>query len=262
MGRIVVHGRNYETNIKKKKGPAEAKKAKITAKHLSKIVMALKKGPAEESLNNELSRSIKAALKDNVPRATIDTRIKKALESSEDVEELEMQGYGNGGFPVIVQCLTENTNRTRTAVREAFKDCNAKVGLDGCVDHMFNKCAVIKFEGADEETIFEASMEAEVEDCVAVEDGVEVIALPQNLHSTLDVLEKQGFEASSSGVEFRPLEEKKLSKEGTYDALRLQHFLNEIDDVTDVHIAGELEDDVELNFNHYGKPLAYGKKGM
>merc|ERR1719495_1010014 len=99
-----MRGRNYEKNIKQKKGPADAKKNRLTAKHLQKIVLCLRQGGADEETNLSLKRTIKMALKDNVPRSTIDTRIKKAMEGKEVIQEVTIGGYGQGGAAFLVQC--------------------------------------------------------------------------------------------------------------------------------------------------------------
>ena len=105
---VLRRGRNYETNIRKKKGPAERKLAKLTAKHLRLIVMAMKEGGPDPSVNSMLNRNIRAALKDNIPRDTIDRRIKAFTEKKETFEEVEVQGYGPGGAAVVIEAMTDN----------------------------------------------------------------------------------------------------------------------------------------------------------
>eukprot|EP00448_Togula_jolla_P008944 CAMPEP_0170599686 /NCGR_PEP_ID=MMETSP0224-20130122/16934_1 /TAXON_ID=285029 /ORGANISM="Togula jolla, Strain CCCM 725" /LENGTH=355 /DNA_ID=CAMNT_0010924363 /DNA_START=41 /DNA_END=1108 /DNA_ORIENTATION=+ len=258
LSRIGMRGRNYETNIRKKKGPAELKKARITAKYLRLITLALKDGQPDEELNPPLARAIKAALKNNVPRNTIDNRIKKFVEGAETVEEIDLGGYASGGAAVMVQCATDNVARAREAVATAFKTAGGNVGSAGCVDHAFNKLGVLIFEDIDEEKVIEASLEAEAEDCETLEDGtVQVTTSPQNFHAAVEAFENQGLEPSSSSVEFIPVAPTKLDTAATYETLRLLHLLDEIDDVHDVHHNGVLEDDVELVMNNYGLPWSY-----
>mmetsp|Transcript_9252 Transcript_9252/g.19853 ORF Transcript_9252/g.19853 Transcript_9252/m.19853 type:complete len:261 (+) Transcript_9252:1-783(+) len=255
-----MRGRNYETNIKKKKGPAEAKKARITRKHLNKVILAVREGGPDPAINNNLDRAIRDAMKDNVPRSTVDNRIKKYVEDKQVINEVSVSGYGTGGAAVMVQCVTDNTNRLRTAVREAFKEAGGQVGNDGCVDHLFNKQGIIRFEGVDEEALVEASMEADVEDCVAKENGVtEIITLPENLQSTVQAIADQGYEPVDSNIVFNPLQEATLNKEGVYVIKHLIHLLEDIDDVQDIHHNGLLTDDVELKYNAYGYAVNYEK---
>eukprot|EP00401_Gymnodinium_catenatum_P077806 CAMPEP_0117592554 /NCGR_PEP_ID=MMETSP0784-20121206/72136_1 /TAXON_ID=39447 /ORGANISM="" /LENGTH=339 /DNA_ID=CAMNT_0005394367 /DNA_START=36 /DNA_END=1055 /DNA_ORIENTATION=+ len=263
-GRVVVRGRNYETNIKHKKGPAEQKKRKVTAKHLGYIILAVRAGGPDEADNPRLKTCIRLALKDNVPRSTIDKRIKKFVSQKETISEISLGGYGPGGAAVMVRCVTDNTNRCRTEVREAFKNVDGQLGQEGCVAHCFNERGLIRFEGADEEVVMEASMEADVEDCTTASDGaIEAITLPENIHNAVEAFEQQGLEASSSDVEFAPVTEAELDEAGTYEMTRLLFLLDEVDDVQDVHHTGKMLDGVELKFNPYGMPFTYerAKKG-
>lgn len=111
---VLCRGRNYETNIRKKKGPAERKLAKLTAKHLRLIVMAMKEGGPDPAVNSMLNRNIRAALKDNIPRDTIDRRIKAFSEKKEAFEEVEVQGYGPGGAAVVIEAMTDNMRPGRS----------------------------------------------------------------------------------------------------------------------------------------------------
>lgn len=262
-GRVVVRGRNYETNIKKKKGPAEARKARITRKHLSTVIICVREfGPNPET-NPGLARAIKVALKDNVPRTTIDNRIKTFVDGKESITELTIGGYGVGGSAVMVECVTDNTNRCRTDVREAFKEIGGQVGADGCVDHVFSKQGVIRFEGVEEEKVVEAAMEAEIEDCRTRDDGsVEVVTLPENINSAAEALEKSNLDPVEQGIKYVPLTEAKLDEASSYEMKRLLFLLEDLDDVQEVHHNAALED-IELQFNPYGIPLAYKsvKKG-
>jgi len=263
-GRIVVRGRNYEKNIKLKKGPAEAKKAKITAKHLKVIMLACKEGGADESINSRLKNAIKSALKDNVPRSTIDNRLKKFTEGSDTLIEIVVGGYAQGGAAFMVECVTDNNSRCRTEVREAFKAAHGSVGNDGCVDHLFKKTGILRFEGVDEETIVEASMEAEVEDCVAKDDGtIEVTTEPENFSAAAEAFADQGLEPSYSSIDYVPLMDANPNDEGTYETKHLLHLLDDIDDVQDVHHNAILPESPELMFSNYGIPFSWerAKKG-
>lgn len=257
-GRTIVRGRNYETNIKKKKGPAERKQAKVTAKHLRNITMAVRDGGPDPSANSMLSRFIKNALKDNVPRDTVDRRIKAFTEQKESFNELEIQGFSLGGAALIVDTMTDNTNRTRSQVTECFKEANGQVSKVG--DHIFQKVGVLEFEESDEEKVLEASMEAdaEVEDIVTREDGiVEATTLPENFHSAVSAFEGAGMEPSKSEQVVRVQVEATLNHEQSYELLKLLHLLEDLDDIGEIHHNAVLADDVELKLSNYGVPLAY-----
>lgn len=257
--RVIVYGRNYETNIKKQKGPAEARKAKITRKHLGAITLAVREGGPDEGTNSRLKTAIRLALKDNVPRTTVDKRIKKFIDDKETIDELCLSGYASGGAAVMISVVTDSTARCRTEVREAFKDANGKMGNDGAVDHCFTKQGVLRFEGTTGDAVMEAALEveAEVEDCFEEGDEVVVTTLPENLHSSVQALEGVDFELKESGLEYVPQTEAILNEEGTYETLRLLHLLEGIDDVQDVHHNGVLKEGVELMFSPYGIPFSF-----
>jgi len=249
-GRVIVKGRNYEKNIRGKKGPAERKQAKLTAKHLRLIVLALKEGGPDPSTNNLLSRYIKAALKDNLPRDTIDRRIKAFTDKKESFEEVEVQGYGPGGAALIIEAMTDNMNRTRGAIKDAFKEVNGEVKNVG--DHIFARQGVLEFEGVGEEKVFE--------DIVTRDDGVvEVTTLPELFHKTVAAFEDAGLEPSKSEVQRRVQVEASLNHEQSYEVLRLLHELEECDDIGEVHHNAVFADDCELQYGNYGVVLEYSK---
>lgn len=259
-GRVVVYGRNYEKNIKTKKGPREARDAKITKKHLSRIQICLQQSSGIVEGNAPLDRLIRAALKENVPRATIDNRIKKFKEEKVAIDEVIFGGYGTGGTAILVQCTSDNKNRTRTLVATAFKDAGGQMGVPGCVDNIFQKRGVLRFEGVPEDKVLEAGLEAEVEDTIAGEDGeIQAITTPENLHSAAASFTDQGLEPKSYEHEYAVLDKRQLDEEKTYDLKYLIHLLEELDDVEDVYHNGEMVEDVELKFSPYGVPFEWKK---
>jgi len=258
-GRIVVRGRNYETNIKKKKGPADIARGRVTGKHLNKIIMACKEGMPDEDANPTLKRLIKLALKDNVPRSTIDRRIKTFVDGKEAIDEINVSGVVHGAG-VIVECVTSNSNRCRMDVRKCFTDAGFEIGSGNSCDHLFNKLGVITYADADEDAVVEAAMEADVEDCEAKEDGtVQVLTLPENFHSTMEALEKQDLEPSVSEVRYLPTMEAQLNDQQTYEFKTLLHYLDEVDEVQDIHHNAILTDQ-EITLDTYGRPVKFKPK--
>jgi len=263
--RVIVRGRNYEKNIKNQKGKAEAAKAKLKDRHLRKIIVAVRENGPDEADNPQLKRLIRAALRDNVPRSTIDGRIKKFLSDGETVVEISMAGYGPAGTSVIVDCVGSSSVNMRADVSKAFKQVGLQVGNDGCNDHMFNKQGVMRYSsetGVEEEALVEVSMEADVEDVLPSGDEFEVITLPENLQDAVDTFTEKGLEPSSFDIRMAPLTEMELDEEQTYELKRLLHYLGEVDDVQDVHHNGQLVDGVELTVTNYGHPMTYDKAGL
>jgi YebC/PmpR family DNA-binding regulatory protein len=252
-----VFGRNYECNIKGKKGPAERLKAKITAKHLRNIIACCREGGPDESSNSRLSRLIKAAIRENVPRDTITRRIKALSESKDALIEMEISGIGVQGVAVVVNATTDNAVRCRQLVKEAFKSVNGKVGNDGSLSHIFRQEGVFMFEGVDEDTVMEAGMEAEVEDVQEVDGKWKCTTLPENFNAAMDAFDAASLEPVSSGVETVSDVPQDLNEEGTYELLRLVHLLEDLEDVDDVHHNGILQEGVELTMNQYDIPMKF-----
>eukprot|EP00929_Paragymnodinium_shiwhaense_P007394 TRINITY_DN111295_c0_g1_i1.p1 TRINITY_DN111295_c0_g1~~TRINITY_DN111295_c0_g1_i1.p1 ORF type:complete len:346 (-),score=84.07 TRINITY_DN111295_c0_g1_i1:126-1163(-) len=248
QGRIARKSRNYESNIKYKVGPAQAKQARTVKRHMARIGIAIREGGGTDEENNPaLKAAIKRALKDNVPRAPID----KKLKAKDDAETTEfyMGGFGPNGVAVLIHCVTDNQQETRVAVGKAFKAVAGQVGNDGSVDYCFNKQGTIRFEGVNEEAVMEASLEADVEDCEPLDDGgVQVTTAPDKFHAALKVFESQGLEPAFAEVEFVPLNMAELDKKGTYNIKRMLHELEESDGVQSIHHNGEFLDGIELQF--------------
>jgi len=254
--RMAPHARLKQI-LKKKDGVANV--ARIRDRHIKAIVVAVKTGGGLTSSswsNPRLDRAIKAALKDNVPRSAIDGRLKKA--SDEELVELTMQGYSQGGAAVIVECVGSNEAALREFVTKVFTKCGAKVGRSNCVDVLFKRQGTLRFEGYSEDEVLEASMDAEVEDFFLAEDGVpEVATLPDQFHTTLSSFEEIGVPPSSAQVETLPLSEHDLSKGDAYETLRLLVLLEELDGVQTVQSNANLPDDLELANDFYGNPRSW-----
>ncbi|CAK0811034.1 unnamed protein product, partial [Prorocentrum cordatum] len=255
-GRIVVFGRNYECNIKGKKGPAEIAQGKVTARHLRGILKCAREGGADESSNNRLNRLIRAAVRENVPRDTI-SGLKALTETKEAFLELEISGVGPQGVAVVVNATTDNAVRCRRDVSETFKASGGKVGNDGCMSHIFREEGIFIFEDVSEDAIMEASMEAEVEDVQEVDGKWKCTTLPENFNAAMDAFDAAGLEPVSSSVQTVSDVPVVLNEEGTYECMRMLHMLDDLDDVEDVHHNAILQEGVELVMNQYGLPLKW-----
>lgn len=253
------HGRRT-TNIAKRKAISDVSVTRGRDRHLRAIVYAIKLGSgiADPEINVYLERAIKKALKENVPRSTIDTRIKKFVSEGEQVFQMNIQGTGPGGAAIMVDCVGTNEKAVREIVTKAFNKCGGQVGRDNCVDFMFQKQGVLHFDGISEDKVMEAAMDAEVEDCRVLDDGVvEIVTLPENLHASTSSFEERGIQPSSAQVEIVPLSETELSPGDAYDTLRLLFFLEELGDVQAVHTNAMIPDDTELVNGENGRPQSW-----
>ncbi len=165
-------GRAYQ-NRKESIAKTSDAKAKIYSRYGREIYVCAKNGGIEPDANLALRHLIEKAKKDQVPAHVIDKALDKAKGGAgEDFVIVRYEGFGPGGCMVIIDCLTDNNNRTFGDVRLCFTKTGCKIGTQGTVSHMFNHCAVLEFKGNDEELILDSLMNADIEvNDIELEDG-------------------------------------------------------------------------------------------
>ena len=184
-------GHSKWANIKHRKGAQDAKRGKIFTKIIREITVAAKSGGGADPANNpSLRTAIDKALGANMKKDTIEHTIKKATGALDGVnyENVLYEGYGPGGCAVMVDCLTDNRNRTVAEVRHAFTKAGGNLGTDGSVAYMFNKIGIISYTAdVDEDQIMEAALDAGAEDVIAHEDGsIDVLDVVAVVNEILD----------------------------------------------------------------------------
>ncbi len=192
-----MSGHSKFANIKHKKERTDAKKGKVFTKLGREIAVAVKEGGPDPSVNGKLRDVIAKCKSNNMPNDTITRSIKKAAgeDSAVVYEAITYEGYGPGGVAVIVECLTDNKNRTAANVRHAFSKSGGNMGTTGCVSFMFDKKGQILVElteGMDEELMMQA-LEAGAEDFSTDVDTVKLTA-PENFSQVRQTLEEAGIE--------------------------------------------------------------------
>ncbi|GIO44595.1 MULTISPECIES: YebC/PmpR family DNA-binding transcriptional regulator [Paenibacillus] len=188
-------GRKWN-NIKEKKASKDANTSRIYAKFGVEIYVAAKKGEPDPESNRALKVVLERAKTYNVPKAIIDRALDKAKGSGEETyEDLRYEGFGPNGSMVIVDSLTNNVNRTASAVRAAFNKNGGNMGVNGSVSYMFDSTAVIGVAGKTLDEVFELLMEADVEvrDIVEEEDTVIVYAEPDQFHEVQEAFRASGI---------------------------------------------------------------------
>ena len=176
-------------NIQHRKGAQDAKRGKIFTKLIKEIVVAAKMGGGVIENNPSLRTVIDKALAANMKRDTIDNAIKRGAGDLDGVnyEEVRYEGYGLGGTAIMVDCLTDNRNRTVADVRHAFSKYGGSLGTDGSVSYMFSKQGFISFASGDEDTIMEVAIESGADDVITNDDGsVDVMTAPDDFFSVKD----------------------------------------------------------------------------
>lgn len=165
-------GRSFE-NRKHSIAKTAAQKSKLYSKYGKMLYVAAKNGVPDPESNPSLKSLMEKAKREQVPAHVIDKALEKAKGAGgEDYSESRYEGFGPGGCSVIVDCLTDNPNRTITDVRNCFNKCSAKLGNTGSVSHLFDHLAVFSFKGGEQDQVLEAMLEADVDvDDVEEEDG-------------------------------------------------------------------------------------------
>ncbi len=243
-----MSGHNKWSSIKHKKGAADAKRGKIFSRISKEIIIAAKEGGGDPDLNARLRSAVAAAKAANMPNDNIDRAIKKGLGGGEgtQLDSLTYEGYAAGGVAVIVNCLSDNRNRTAADIRSFFTRHNCNLGNTGAVSWKFHRKARFIIEGADadEEKLFNLLLEggADVED-ISVDDGVaEITAAPEAFSDILKILEDNKIQASESTITLIPENTTVISDINT--ARSVQKFLDALEDYDD---AQEVVNDMELS---------------
>lgn len=187
-------GRKWN-NIKEKKASKDANTSRIYAKFGLEIYVAAKKGEPDPESNRALKVVLERAKTYNVPKAIIDRAIEKAKGSSDEIyEELRYEGFGPNGSMIIVDALTNNVNRTASAVRAAFSKNGGNMGVNGSVSYMFDATAVIGIEGKSGDEVIELMLESDVDvrDVVEEDGAVIVYAEPDQFHAVQEAFKQAG----------------------------------------------------------------------
>ena len=242
-------GHSKWANIKHRKGAQDAKRGKIFTKLIREISVAAKSGGGPDPANNpSLRTAIDKALNANMKRDTIDNTIKKASGAMEgaNYEEVVYEGYGPGGTAVMVNCLTDNRNRTVAEVRHAFSKAGGNLGTDGSVAYLFTKLGIISFsEEVDEDAIMEAALEAGADDIVIHDDGtIDVTTTPEAYLTVKEAMIAAGFEPVHAEITMKASTSAELDKQDAEKLLRLQDRLEDLDDVQDVFSNAQISDEI------------------
>ncbi len=233
-----MSGHNKWSTIKHKKGAADAKRGKVFTKIIKEITVAAKLGGGDPAGNPRLRAAVDKAKSENMPKDNIERAIKKGTGELEGVsyEEIVYEGYGPGGVAVLVECMTDNRNRTVSDVRSTFTKCNGNMGETGCVSWMFDKKGLIVVsKDVDFEKLFEVALEAGAEDVADEEEQYEVLTDPTTFIEVREALEKAGFAHESAEVTMIPQTMVKLDGKNAENMLKLMDRLEDNDDVQNVY---------------------------
>ncbi len=231
-----MSGHSKWNNIKNKKAKGDAARSQVFTKIGREIAVAVKAGGPDPSSNSKLYDVIQKAKANNMPNENIQRSIKKASGELSAVEYVEItyEGYGIGGSAVIVQCLTDNKNRTAGDVRHAFDKNGGNLGATNSVSYMFDRKGIVVAEntvGLDDDSAFELAIESGADD-VSLDDGmVEMTCDPSALGAVRDAVVNKGLNLVSAELEWLP--QNMITLEGD-NLVRFRRMLDNLEDNDDV----------------------------
>ncbi len=246
-------GHSKWANIQHRKKAQDAKRGKIFTKVIREITVAARMGGSDISANPRLRLAVDKGLSANMNKDTIDRAIKRGAGELEgmEYEEIRYEGYGAGGTAILVDCLTDNRNRTVSDVRHAFTKHGGNFGTSGSVAYLFNKQGVFSYEVAvDEDKLMEVALESGGDDIVYNEDGsIDVICKPDTFIALKEALVDAGLEPSYSEVSMRASTLAAVDVKDAEKIIRLIDVLEELDDVQDVYSNADFPQEALENMN-------------
>ena len=241
-------GHSKWANIKHKKAANDKARGKLWSKLIREVTVAAKAGGGDMGTNPRLRLAVDKARGANMPNDTVERAIKRGAGGDDDTnyDEIRYEGYGPGGVAVIVDCMTDNRNRTASEVRHAFTKHGGNLGTDGSVAYMFSKKGIISYApGVDEDAIMEAALEAGADDVVGNDDGsVDVYTDPDDFSDVLAAMQAAGHEPGNAEVTFEAETPAALDHEGAEKLLKLVDFLEDLDDVQDVYTNADIAPEI------------------
>lgn len=244
-------GHSKWANIRFRKAAQDAKRGKVFTKLIREITVAARMGGDDVQANPRLRDAIDKALKANMKRDTIDNAIKRGAGGLDgaNMENLRYEGYGPHGVAVLVDCLSDNKNRTVAEVRHAFSKAGGNLGTDGSVAYLFIQQGQLTFSpGTDEEGVMETALESGADDVITHHDGsIDVMTDNEHFNTVKTSLEAAGFRPEFSELTMQASTEVSLDRDQAESLLRMLDALEDLDDVQNVYSNADISDDILAN---------------
>jgi len=241
-------GHSKWANIQHRKGAQDKKRGKLFTKLIREITVAARMGGGDIDSNPRLRLAVDKAKAQSMPKDNIDRAIKRGSGEmdSDDFMEIRYEGYGPGGTAVMVDCLTDNRNRTVADVRHAFSKFGGNLGADGSVNYLFNEVGQLLFPpGTDEHAVMDAAIHAGAEDVVTDTDGsIEVLTDPGDFEAVRDAMVAAGLEAESAEITMRASTNSELGVQEAASMIKMLEMLEDLDDVQDVYSNADISEDI------------------
>lgn len=243
-------GHSKWANIKFRKAAQDAKRGKLFTKLIREITVSARQGGGDADANPRLRAAVDKALSNNMTRDTIERAISRGTGEGDgaDIEEIRYEGYAPAGVAILVECATDNRNRTVGEVRHAFTKFGGNLGTDGSVAYLFSKVGTIVFEpGVDEEKVMEIAIESGADDVITNDDGsIEVLTQPDVFSDVNDAIKAADLVAVDADIVQRPATEVELNLEDAEKVMKLVDALEDLDDVQDVFTNASFPDDMDV----------------
>ena len=241
-------GHSKWANIQHRKNAQDAKRGKLFTKLIREITVAARMGDPDPASNPRLRMAVDKALGGNMTRDTIDRAIKRGsgAQDGENYEEVRYEGYGPGGVAVMVDCVTDNRNRTVAEVRHAFTKAGGNLGTDGSVAYQFNKNGILSYPpGSDEDRIIEVAIEAGADDVLNNEDGsVDVLTEPDKFVDIKEAMVTAELVPEQAEVTMRADNALPLELDDAEKMIRLLGVLEDLDDVQEVYSNADISEEI------------------
>jgi YebC/PmpR family DNA-binding regulatory protein len=240
-------GHSKWANIKFRKGAQDARRGKIFTKLIREITIAARAGGSDLTSNPRLRLAIDKAKAQSMPKDNIERAIKRGSGEldADNYEEIRYEGYGPNGVAVMVDCLTDNRNRTVAEVRHAFSKFGGNLGADGSVGYLFTQTGnLIYGPDASEDKIMEAAIEAGALDVVVAGDGsIEVLTQPDEFEAVRDAMTAAGLEPDDAEITMRADTRIAVDGDGAESMIKLIEMLEDLDDVQQVYTNAEFSEE-------------------
>jgi YebC/PmpR family DNA-binding regulatory protein len=235
-----MSGHSHWATIKRKKGAADAKKGKIFTRIAREIVIAAREGGGDSSMNVRLGLAIDKAKAANMPKESIERAIKRGTGDDKEgvsFEEILYEGYAPNGVALMIECVTENRNRTVAELRHILSKAGGGLGDPGSVSWQFNRLTyfALQADRYDFDTIFELAVEAGADDIQEENDIIEIYGNPSAYKNIADHLTKANVIPEESGIRYVPKQEVNLDTEKTIKVMRTIEDIEDLDDVQNIY---------------------------
>jgi len=241
-------GHSKWANIQHRKGRQDAKRGKLFTKLIREITVSARMGGGDPASNPRLRAAVDKALDGNMTKDTIERAIKRGAGGGEgeNYEEIRYEGYGPAGVAVMVECMTDNRNRTVSDVRHAFTKSGGNLGTDGSVAYLFSKIGLLSYPaGTDEDQVMEVALEAGADDVVTNEDGsIDVTTTPESFMEVKEAMTAAGLVPEMADITMKPSTSVDLGLEDAEKVMRLVDMLEDLDDVQNVYSNADFSEEV------------------